>query len=171
MKAGWIIGISILVVVAGIVVFRKFFARSIEFDFNLGGNAGDILGLLESRLAAAERSGERGGIYFDIPITTLVKNNGAAKVVLQNIVGSVSYDGEPIMQTRPASSALANVDVAAKSSKSITDNVQLLVNGSTIKFFQELVAGKKPRVLYNFSTMIFGKPKNFSNSTEINKNK
>lgn len=170
MKKGLIIaGVAVVVIVAGIFVFRKFFARSIEFDFNLGGNAGDILGLLESRLAVAERNGERGGIYFDIPLTTLVKNNGAAKVVMENIGGSVSYDGEPIMQTRPGSSALSNVEVTARGSKAITDNVQLLVNAATIKLFQELVKGNKPKVLYNFSTMIFGQPKNFSNSTTINK--
>lgn len=170
MKKGLTIaGIAVLVIVAGIFIFRKFFASSIEFDFNLGGDAGSILGLLQSRQAAAERSGERGGIYFDIPLTTIVKNKGAAKVVLENIAGSVSYDGQPIMQTRPGSSALSNVEVTAKGSSAITDNVQLLVNESTIKLFQELVKGNKPKVLYNFSTMIFGQPKNFSNSTTINK--
>jgi hypothetical protein len=166
-KALIIIGVVVAVMAAGMLLFRKFFARSISFDFNVPGNAGGILSLLQSRYQALGAD-QRGGIYFDVPLTTIIKNDGAAKVILQNIAGSISYDGETIMQTRANSPALANIEIARGEQQSVTDNVQLLVNEGTIKFFKELIDGKKPKVLYNFSTVIFGKPKSFSNQTNVN---
>ena len=159
--------ISVIVIAIGGYLLYNKLKKNISFDFNVAGNAGDILGLLNNRYA--QRGTEKAGIYFDIPLTTIVKNDSAGKVVMENIMGSISYNGEPVMQTRANSAALQNVEVTGKSQKSITDNVQLLVNLSTIKFFQELVKGNKPKVLYNFSSVIFGKPKNFTNSTTVNK--
>jgi len=176
MKKGLIILIVAIAIAGALYFLYTLLRKNISFDFNIAGDAGNILGLLTSRYAVAQRSNvsssgveNKAGLYFDIPITTIVKNAGAAKVVLQNIAGSVSYDGEPILQTKANSPALATVEVAKKDSKPITDNVQLLVNESTIKFFKELVQGKKPSVIYNFSTVIAGKPKNFTNSTQVNK--
>lgn len=161
----------IVVVVAGVAAFLLYIKlrKSISFDFNVGNNVNDILGLLQSRYAVAQRSENKAGLYFDIPITTIVKNNGAAKVVLENIAGSVSFNGEPILQTKANNPALANVEVGRKESKPITDNVQLLVNESTIQFFKDLVSGKKPNVIYAFSSVIGGKQKNFTNLTQVNK--
>lgn len=168
MKPIYIILIVVAALAVGGVLLYKMLKKNISFDFNVAGNASDILGLLQSRYGVAQRSGNKVGLYFDIPITTIVKNNGAAKVVLQNLAGSLSYNAEPIMQTKAASPALANIEVPKKSSKPVTDNVQLLVNESTIKFFKELIKGNKPKVIYNLSTVIAGKPKNFTNSTIIN---
>ena len=162
--------ILIVVAIIGLALFLYWLftrKKSISFDFNMDGNVSDILGLLQNRYA--QRGTDKAGLYFDIPLTTIVKNASAGKVVMENIMGSVSYNGEPVLQTKANSPALQNVEVAGKSAKSITDSVQVLVNLSTIKFFQELVKGNKPKVLYNFSSVIFGKPKNFTNQTTINK--
>lgn len=162
----WVILLSVVVIIAaGFFIYNKL-KKNISFDFQLDENASNILGFLQSRTMPGAAS--RTGLYFDIPLTTVIKNKGAAKVVLENIAGSVSYNGEPILQTKANSPALANVEIAKKSSESITDNVQVLVNENTIKFFQELLKGNKPKVLYNFSTIIMGKPKTFTNSTTIN---
>lgn len=165
MSTGWKIFIVVVIVVgiAGVLLYNKL-KKSISFDFNLGGDVSGILGLLQGF-----RAQNKAGIYFDVPLTTIIKNNGAAKVLLQSIAGSVSYNGEPILQTKPSSTALAAVEIAKKSSQSVSDNVQLLVNDSTIKFFTELFKGNKPKVAYNFSSLVGGKFKTFSNSTTINK--
>lgn len=157
---------SAILLIAGAFILYNKLKKNISFDFNVAGNAADILGLLESRYA--QRGTEKAGIYFDVPLTTIVKNNSASKIVLENIMGSISYDGEPILQTKANSAALQTVEVGKKSEKSITDNVQLLINKATINFFKELIKGNKPKVLYNFSSIIFGKPKNFTNQTTIN---
>lgn len=166
MSTGWKIFI-VAVIVIGIGAAAFFYNRSkknITFDFNMGGNVSDILSLLQG-----SRMNEKAGIYFDIPVSTIVKNNGNAKVLMQNIAGSVSYGGQQILQTKPNSAALASVDVPKKSQQTVSDNVQLLINESTIKFFTELFKGNKPKVNYNFSSIIGGKQRTFSNSTTVNK--
>lgn len=160
--------ILIIVLLIGLALFLFWLftrnKKNIDFDFNVGGNAADILSQLHSRYA------QKGiGLYFDVPVTTIVKNNSPAKVVLENIMGSVSYNGEPVLQTKANSAALQNMEVSGKSQKSVTDYLQVLVNLSTIKFFTELVKGNKPKVIYNFTSTIFGKPQSFTNSTTINK--
>lgn len=142
--------------------------KSISFDFNMGGNLENLLGLAEGRMAAPNAN-ERGGIYFDVPMTTFIKNNKAAATTLSNIAGSISYNGEPIIQTNAGSQALSNVTVAGKSSQPVSDHVQLLINPSTVKFLKELIQKKKPVVKYNFATTISGKPYSFTNTSTINK--
>lgn len=166
MSTGWKIFIVVIILlgVAGAYLLYNKLKKSISFDFNLGGDVSGILDLLQGF-----RAQNKSGIYFDIPLTTIIKNNGAAKVLLQSIAGTVSYNGQSILQTKPNSTALAAVEIAKKSSQSVSDNVQLLVNDSTIKFFTELFKGNKPKVAYNFSSLVGGKLKTFSNSTTINK--
>lgn len=161
--------LAILLIIA-ILLFVLWFTRrkNISFDFNMAGNFSSILSNLTGRYA---KSGtEKGiGVYFDVPLTTIIKNDNAAAIVLKNIIGFISYNGEAIMQTRAESTILQDVQVPGKTSKSVTDAVQVLINPSSIKFFTELVKGKKPQVLYNFNTTIFGKPQSFTNRTQINK--
>lgn len=157
-KYWWIVLIAAIVV--GYFIYRRY-QKSISFDFALNKNAASIL----SDIAGA---GSRIGLYLDVPLTTIIKNNNAATVVLQNIAGAISYNGEAIMQTKPNSAVLQSVSVAGKSNASITDNVQLIINPSTIKFFTELVKGNKPAIKYNFSTLVFGKPQTITNQTTIN---
>lgn len=158
--------IILLLIAAVVAIYFLFFrGKNISFDFAMGGNAATLLSNLQSRVAAGDAG--RIGAYMDVPLTTTVNNQKAGAIVMQNISGSISYENEPILQTKANSAALQNVRVEGKSSTPVTDSVQVLVNMSTIKFFSELVKGNKPKVLYNFSTIIFGKPENFTNQTTI----
>lgn len=141
--------------------------KSISFDFDLGGNLENILGLAEGRMADPNA---KGGIYIDVPMTTIIKNNKAAATTLSNIIGSISYNGESIIQTNADSTVLQNVTVPGKTSQPITDSVQLRINTSSIKFLKELIQKKKPVIKYNFATTISGKPYSFTNTSTINNN-
>lgn len=156
--------IALGIIIFAIVMYRR---RSISFDFDLGGNFQNLLGILQNRYADPNTRG--AGIYLDVPLTTIIKNKNAAATTLQNILGSISYDGEAIMQTNANSTVLDNVTVPGRSSTPVTDSVQLLINPSSIKFVSELVQGKKPLIKYNFASTIFGKPYQFTNTSTINK--
>lgn len=156
-------GLALGIIIFAIFMYRR---RSISFDFDLGGNLQNLLGILQNRYADPNARG--AGLYVDVPLTTIIKNKGAA-TVLQNILGSISYNDQAILQTKADSTALQNVNVPAKTNHPVTDYVQLLINPSSIKFVKELVQGKKPVIKYNFATTIFGKPYQFSNTSTINK--
>lgn len=142
--------------------------KSISFDFDLGGNLENLLGMVQA--ASADPNASRGaGIYIDVPMTTFIKNNKRAATTLSNILGSISYNGQAIIQTKADSTVLQSVTVAGKTSQPVTDSVQLLINPSTIKFLTELVQKKKPLIKYNFATTINGKPFSFTNTSTINK--
>ncbi len=166
MSTGWKIFIAVIIVLGAVGAYLLYnkLKKNVTFDFNVGGNVSDILSLLQN-----SRMNEKAGIYFDIPFSTIVKNNGNAKVLMQNLAGSVSYGGQQILQTKPNSAALASVEVPKKSQQTVSDNVQVLINEATIKFFTELLKGNKPKVNYNFSSLIGGKLRSFSNTTTINK--
>lgn len=167
LKKYWrlILIIAVIVIFSTVLLLRK---RNVSFDFTIGGDLGSILGGLSNKLQ--QGGNEKGiGVYLDVPLTTIVKNNGATSIALKNIIGSFSYNGENVLQTKANSPALANVKVGAKSSTTITDSVQVLLNPSTLKFFTELVKGNKPTVNYNLQTTLFGVPYSFTNSTNINK--
>lgn len=137
--------------------------KDVSFDFSLASSAANILSNLQNRYA--QRGTEKFGAYFDVPLTTTVNNKKSVPLVMQNINGSLAYNNEPILQTKSDSAALQKVEVPAKGSKPVTDNVQVLVNANTIQFFSELIKGNKPKIKYNFSTIIFGKPETFTNQT------
>lgn len=160
-----LITLLVIAVASGLLFLWFNRKKDVSFDFSLLGNHAGILNLLQNRYA---EPGSKVGIYLDIPLSTTVNNNKAAPIVMQNINGSISYNNEPILQTKSDSAALQTVTVPAKANKTITDTVQVLVNASTIQFFSELVKGNKPKIKYDFNTIIFGKPEKFSNSTTIN---
>lgn len=166
--------IVLIVAIIGVLAFLLIWNRrkSLSFDFDLGGNIANILNGVQGRYAMEQArinsDAARGlGFYVDVPLTTIIKNNKAGATVLKNIIGSLSYNGEPIIQTKADSQVLQNVAVAGRGSTPITDNVQLLVNPSSIKFLTELVQGKKPKVNYNFATTIAGKPYSFTNVSQV----
>lgn len=161
------IAIAIAIVAAIVVGLLLIKRKSISFDFDLGGNITDLLGLIQGRMA--NPGNEKLGLLLDIPLTTNIKNGRKKSMVLDSIVGSISYNGMPVLQTNPASTALRNVTVPGKSITPVTDNVQLLINESTIKLLTELIKGKKVDVQTNFSTIIGGKPYSINKTSTINK--
>lgn len=164
--------IFLIVVLAAIAVFMLILftrKKNISFDFTMGGDLGTILSGLQSRYASKTANEKGIGVYLDVPLTTIVNNKSASAMVLKNIIGSISYNGESILQTNAGSTALQNVPVAAHGSTPVTDNVQVLVNPSSIKLFTEMVKGNKPVVNYNMKTTLFGVPYSFSNQTPIKK--
>lgn len=165
LKKYWIaILIVVAVIIAAILIIRRY-RTSISFDFSLGGNLESILSNITGRFQDANARGI--GFYIDVPLTTIIKNNNAASIVLKNIAGTISYNGESIIQTQPNSASLQEVVVEGRSSFPITDNVKFLVNASTIKFITDLIKGEKPAIKYNFSTLLFGKPTTLTNITTI----
>ena len=159
-----LIVVAVLATLIALYIWSR--RKSLAFDFDLGGNLQNLLGQVIGRYSDPNNRG--AGIYLDVPLTTIIKNKGRAATILSNILGSISYNGESIMQTKADSSVLQNVAVAGRSSVPVTDTVQLLVNPSSIKFLTELVQGKKPVVKYNFATTISGKPYQFTNTSTIN---
>lgn len=162
-KYGWIIILAVIAI--GFFIYRRL-KQKISFGFSMDSNTQNILNSISG--TPVTETGRGIGINLDIPVTTIIKNSGAARVVLENIAGSILYNGEPIMQTKQNSAALQSVPIEGKSSAIVTDNLQLLINPSTIKFFTEFIKGNKPQVKYNFSTIVFGKPQIITNQTTIN---
>lgn len=159
--------LALAVIAAGIGLYIWSRRKSLSFDFDLGGNLQNLLGAVQGQYADPNTRGV--GIYVDVPLTTIIKNKSAGATVLQNILGSLSYDGRPIIQTKADSTVLQNVTVPARGSAPVTDTVQFLINPSSIKFVSELVKGNKPLVKYNFATTILGKPYQFTNNVPVNK--
>lgn len=158
--------IIIALAIIALLLFAWWLSRrkNITFDFNLGGNLGDLLGSIQRNTQA----GQKLGFYVDVPLTTTISNKGAAATVLNNLTGSLLYNGVAIVQTKPSSQALQSVSIPAKSSTKVTDNVNLLVNEQSIKLISDLVQGKKPVITYNLGTTILGKAYTFSNASKIN---
>lgn len=155
--------------VIALLVFAWWMSRrkNLSFDFNLGGNLSGILNSVQGKYADPEAKGI--GFYLDVPLTTIITNKGAAATVLNNVLGSISYNGEAIIQTKADSAVLSNVTIPGKTSTPVTDSVQLLINPASINFLTQLVQGKKPAIKYNFGTTILGKPYQFTNKSTINK--
>lgn len=167
-KYKWWLLVIMLIVAAVLVVLWFTRKKNISFDFTMGGDMGSILSSLTSRQVQGAAS--KGlGVYLDVPLTTIINNKSTAAIVLKNLIGSISYNGESILQTNASSTALQSVQVPGKSSTPVTDNVQVLVNPSSIKFFSELIKGNQPVVKYDVKTTLFGVPYSFSNSTPIKK--
>lgn len=158
--------LALALIAAGIGLYIWSRKRSLSFDFDLGGNIQNLLGNMQAQYNNPATRG--AGIYVDVPLTTIIKNKNAATTVLSNILGSLSYDGKAIIQTKADSNVLQNVTVPGRGSVPVTDAVQLLINPSSIKFVSELVKGNKPLVKYNFATTILGKPYQFTNNVLVN---
>lgn len=159
-----------LLIVAGLV-WLYFYLRSpknkISFNFMSQSNLGNLLSSIEGRYA--QRGTDKGiGVYLDVPLTTVVNNKGAKEMILNNIAGSLSYQGESILQTKANSQPLQAVKVEAKGTTPVSDTFQVLINGASIKYFRELLGGKKPKLNYNLTAMVANKIYSFRDSTIIN---
>lgn len=161
------IAIGIAVVAAIVVAILLVKRKSISFDFDMGGNLSNLLGLINSSMT--NPGNEKLGFTIDVPLTTNIKNGRKKPAVFDSIAGSISYGGIPVIQTNPASTALRNITVPGNSTTPVTDNVQLLVNESTIKLLSELIKGKKVDIQTNFSTIVSGKPYSVNKTSTINK--
>lgn len=155
------------IIAAVIIAFLLVKRKSISFDFDLGGNLSSLLGLIQGRMANPDN--EKLGLTIDVPLTTNIKNGRKKPTVFDSIAGSISYNGTPVIQTNPASTALRNITVPGNSTTPVTDNVQLLINESTVKLLTELVKGKPVDIQTNFSTIISGKLYSVNKTSTINK--
>lgn len=179
-KYGLLLLLIVAAIALGIVLYIKKNKQDISFDFSLDGDLGSILSGMNARqqqqpqqqqrsnIAIADNSNAKGiGLYADVPLTSIITNNGTIAKTLTNIVGSIMYNGDNIMQTNANSPALASVLVPAKGAAPVSDSVQILINPSSIKFISELIKGNKPVVKYNFNTNIAGQAYSFSNSSTV----
>lgn len=169
-KYWWVIALSAL----GLWLLywlSKHYKSGVGFDFTINDNPSSFLQLLTGRYAEIKNNpnAKGAGIYLDIPITTTVSNSKSSAIDLKDTMGNISYNNEPIMQTKSDSTALKNINVKANDSTSVTDNVRVLVNPSSIKFFTELVKGNKPKVDYDIQSTLLGDVYNFKDSTVVNK--
>lgn len=165
--------IPTLILVGGFIVWAYFYfskpENKIKFAFTSNDNLSNLLPVLQGRYASAGADAERGlGIYLDVPLTAIIKNKSAKEVVLNNIAGALSYEGENILQTSGNSKKLDEVRVSSKSQTPVTDTFQVLVNGKTIKYVKELLSGKKPKLGYNLNALVGGQVYNFRDSTVLN---
>lgn len=168
LKEYWI---PVTVVAILLLVWAYYYFSSpknkITFGFNSNDDVKNLLPFLEGRYTNA--SNERGlGVYLDVPLTAIIKNKSAKDIVLNNIAGSLSYEGQSILQTKANSANLQSVNVNAKTAKPVTDTFQVLVNGSTIKFVKDYLAGKKPKLNYNLTALVAGNLYNFKDSAVLN---
>lgn len=159
-----VIAIVAAIVIAILLIRRK----GICFDFDLGGNFTNLLGLLQAKAQDPESQRGLGG-YITVPLTTKIKNDRRADTVLNTIAGSIAYDGKPVIQTNPGSASLQSITVPGLSTTPVTDNVQLLINESSVKFIKDLVEGKNPLIQYNFGATVNGKPYSFNKTTTLKK--
>lgn len=167
-KYGWI---PVLILLAGAGTWAYFYFRNpknlIKFGFRSQNDLGNLLSTIENRYA--NRSTEKGiGIYLDVPLTTIIKNKSAREITLNNIAGTLSFEGENIFQTKGDSKVLENVKVEGKGETPVTDTFQILINGKTIKFIKELVKKNKPKIDYDLTAMAFGDAYHFGGSSVVN---
>lgn len=160
-------------VVIAIAIWAYFYFREpenkVSFSFMTDNDLGDILPAIENSYKNAET--QKGlGIYLDVPLTTIIKNKSMREITLNNIAGLLSYEGEPILQTKSGSRAFQEVKVNAKGEKPVTDTFQVLINGKTVKYIKEHLKGNKPRLNYDLSAMVLGDVYSFKDSAIINQN-
>jgi len=143
----------------------------VNFNFRVDKDMSGIVNALQTRMASPESERSGVGLYLDIPLTTTVRNDSVAPLSLKNVMGTISYNGDTILQSKADSPVLENIKVEAKSSQPITDSFQVLINKSSIKFFTELVKGNKPLIDYKIKATMFGVPYAFNKSAIINEEK
>lgn len=163
----------VVIIAGGIIWIIMQNKNNVAFDFAVNDSPSSILDLLNGKYAEIKNNpNEKGaGIYIDVPLTTTINNGNNSLLDVRNMLGSISYNNDVVIQTKSDSSVFKNIQVTAKTSKPITDSVQLLVNPSTIKLFSDLIQGNNPKVDYNINATILGKPKTFSSSTSITQSK
>lgn len=167
-KYGWLV----LLAGAGIAIGAYYFFKNPENQIKFGFASDDDLSrLLPSLERNQAGNNEKGiGLYFDVPLTTIIKNKSAKELTLNNLAGILSYEGEGILQTKGNSVAFKDIKVNAKSQKPVTDTFQVLVNEKTIKYVKEYLKGNKPKLNYNLNAMVLGDVYSFKDSAILNEN-
>ena len=157
-------------VLIGIVIYRwNRYGKNVDFDFDFT-NIGGIVGQLEQAVQTENNSLQKGspnekgiGLYLQIPLTTIIKNNKSTNLNLRDALVELSYQGEKIMRTAPDSSGIT-AKVPAGEEKSVTENVDVLINGKTLAFAKAFVKGEKPKLDYKIKTKLWGVTYSFQDS-------
>lgn len=155
-----------LLAVTGIYLWKRY-GKNVDFDFNFG-NIGGVLGALQNKVEGNQQN-QKAGLYLQLPITTIIKNNKSSELNLRDALVELSYEGQKIMRTSPDSNGI-NANVKAKSSQPVTENVDVLINGKTLSFLKALAMGEKPKLDYKIKTKIFGVTYSFDSSKIIDQN-
>lgn len=166
-KYWWVLLIVAVLIIAAALYFKNP-KNKIDFSFMSDEDLSGLLPSIQGRYSNASPTEKGIGIYLDVPLTTLVKNKSGKPVTLNNIAGSLSYEGESILQTKAGSDALKEVRVAGKTAQPVTDKFQVLINGKTIKYIKEYLLGKKPKLNYDLTAMILGNVYSFKDATVLN---
>lgn len=154
-----------LVIIGGAIWAYIYFSKpenKIKFGFDAAG-LGSLLPSLTSRYANPNAKGF--GFYLDVPMSVLIKNTSNKDALMKNIAGVLKFEGETIFQTKQDSKVLESVAVNARGKAPIDDVFQVLINGKTIKFVQDYLAGKKPKINYNLRADVFGETYTFKDTT------
>jgi len=152
--------------------FLKYLEKNTTFDFSFDNKLSNLLGQIEGRYAQrTSEENERGvGVYLNVPLTTLIKNDNALKLNMKDTIFNLSYEGEPIMRTAPDSNGV-DVAIAKKGTMPVTENVEILINGKTIQFIKKWLKKEHPKVEYNIKTKLFGVPYSFTGEKIIDEKK
>ena len=173
-KTYWYIWVpALILIVWGIIWAINHFSspeEKVKFGFRSGSDdqLRMLLPMLESRYAlrGSDPNAKGIGLYLDVPLTAIVKNKDNKDISLQNIAGTLSYEGSDILQTRQGSNINANVK--ANKEKPVTDTFQILINEKTIKYIKEYLKGTKPKLNYSMSAKLFDDIYTFKDSAILN---
>lgn len=142
----WLLLIISILVIIGYMYFIKFY-KNLKFNFKLGGNLGNILSALENANTPNANTQRGLGIYIDVPYKTIIDNANKVGINLKDVFAKVSYLGEDVLQTKPDSPVLRDVNIPANAKMfEINDTIQVLINPNTIKLIKALINKAKPQV-------------------------
>lgn len=152
--------------------FLAYLKKNTTFDFTFDNQLSNLLNQVEGRYAqrSTEANQKGVGLYLNVPLTTLIKNDNALNLNLKDTLFNLSYEGEPIMRTAPESRGV-DVAVGKKDSKSVTENVEILINSKTIQFIKKWLKKEQPKLAYNIKTRLFGVPYSFTGEKTITEEK
>lgn len=144
----WLI-VILLLIAGGIYLYISRLAKNLEFTFKPGGNLGNLLTLLEgstTRTANGFQTQGFGG-YLDMPYKTIIDNANNVGINLKDVFAKVSYNGESVLETKPDSAVLENINIPANAKMfEVNDTIRVLLNGNTIQLIRELIKKSKPTV-------------------------
>lgn len=161
-KYWWIVFMpfALVAVVWGVLAWLK---RNTDINFSVDNSILSLLPQIQGRYAARE-AGERGiGVYLSVPLTTIIKNDNPVPLNLKNMSFDLAYEGESIMRTSADSKGVASKAIS-KEETAVTDNVDILINGKTIKFLKSLIQKEKPVIDYDVQTRLYNIPYSFRGS-------
>lgn len=162
--------IPVTLAIGGAIAWAYFYFRNPKNKISFGlSTKSDLENLLPDLNARISNPNQKGfGFYLDVPMTLFVKNKSAREMTLNNIAGTVSYEGQTIFQTKSDSTVLQNVTAKGKTPTPVSDTFQVLINGKTVKFIKDYLEGKKPRINYNLNALIKGEQYHFEDSVVMN---